>query len=66
MKLSDFRRVLDNFCFKLTDAQFKHLKASLVLVPEGMVDYVAYMDSFTQPVPMELEVYSLLLKIHCV
>ena len=44
--LPDFRRVLDNFCCKLTDAQFKHVASKLPMNRNGSVDYVNYIESF--------------------
>ncbi len=44
---SDFRRVLDNFCFKLSDDQFKELAQHMTLDEAGKLLYAAFLDTFT-------------------
>lgn len=47
---SDFRRILDNFCFKTTEPQFKMLcRRYIPLSPQGGVDYQRFIDSCTNP-----------------
>ena len=38
IKIPAFRRILDNFCFKLTDAQFKHYMSGVPTHADGTVD----------------------------
>ena len=47
IKCTDFRRVLDNFCFKLTNKQFKEVTIVLSVFSDGSVDYFAFLDNFT-------------------
>lgn len=49
ISFSDFRRILDNFCFKMTEPQFKMLCRSIPLSPQGGVDYQRFIDSCTNP-----------------
>ncbi|PAA51914.1 hypothetical protein BOX15_Mlig003760g1 [Macrostomum lignano] len=44
---SDFRRVVDGFCFKLTDAQFKEVVKGL-LSQGDQVDYYRFLANFSQ------------------
>jgi Ca2+-binding EF-hand superfamily protein len=44
---SEFRRVLDNFCFKMTDEQFKGLMNKIKVEGDNMVDYEAFLSTFT-------------------
>ncbi|XP_022111865.1 EF-hand calcium-binding domain-containing protein 6-like [Acanthaster planci] len=41
------RRVLDNFCFKLTDKQFKHLMTKVRLHSDLTLSYLAFLEEFT-------------------
>ncbi|XP_041351388.1 EF-hand calcium-binding domain-containing protein 6-like [Gigantopelta aegis] len=52
LPMADFRRILDMFCFQLTDAQWKHLKGMLRILVDGQVDYALFMEQF---VSVELE-----------
>ena len=49
MRLSDFRRILDNFCFPLSDAQFKHLQSRLVVFSDQQVEYTNFVGQFKDP-----------------
>ncbi|KAL3881564.1 hypothetical protein ACJMK2_027990 [Sinanodonta woodiana] len=44
--LMNFRRVLDLFCFKLSEAQWKHILSKLHVVGEN-VNYVLFLDTYT-------------------
>lgn len=47
IKASDFRRVLDNFVFKMTDPQFRHLMSKVQSSTGGMVEYPMFMDYYS-------------------
>lgn len=44
--LADFRRVLDLFCFKLSDQQWKHIQPKLNITGDK-VNYSLFLDSYT-------------------
>lgn len=44
---SEFRRVLDNFCFKLTDKQFKFLLTKVKVNEDLSINYAAFLDDFS-------------------
>ncbi|RUS70512.1 hypothetical protein EGW08_021724 [Elysia chlorotica] len=44
----EFRRVLDMFCFILSEPQWRHLKAGLSIGPDLCVDYNDFLASFVQ------------------
>ena len=46
---TDLRRLLDNFCFKMTNAQFKKFAATLPTNEEGLVDYAGMLDDIRGP-----------------
>ena len=51
-----FRRILDNFCFKLSAEQFKHVLASVNILDGDMVDYLSFIESFRErDLNMEVE-----------
>ena len=43
----ELRRVLDNFCFKLTDKQFKHLMTKIRVNSDLTVSYIAFLEEFS-------------------
>eukprot|EP00057_Strongylocentrotus_purpuratus_P031738 XP_785504.3 PREDICTED: EF-hand calcium-binding domain-containing protein 6-like [Strongylocentrotus purpuratus] len=43
----DFRRVLDHFCFKMTDKQFKSLMTKLRVNSDLTISYPAFLDEFS-------------------
>ncbi|XP_071941657.1 EF-hand calcium-binding domain-containing protein 6-like [Antedon mediterranea] len=43
---SQFRRILDNFCFKLTNKQFKALMAQLKVNQDLTINYQAFLEDF--------------------
>ncbi|XP_071791136.1 EF-hand calcium-binding domain-containing protein 6-like [Asterias amurensis] len=43
----ELRRVLDNFCFKLTDKQFKHLMTKIRVNSDLTVSYMAFLEEFS-------------------
>ncbi|XP_046566155.1 EF-hand calcium-binding domain-containing protein 6-like [Haliotis rubra] len=45
ISVQDFRRVLDLFCFKMSEPQWKHLKSKLRLV-DNMVDYTTFLGQY--------------------
>ncbi len=47
VKAQDFRRIVDGFCFKLSDPQFKELSKTLTTFSDGSVDYPAFIENFT-------------------
>ena len=49
MRLADFRRVIDNFCFPLTDAQFKQLQSKLIVHSDQQVEYTNFVAQFKDP-----------------
>ena len=46
ISVQDFRRVLDLFCFKMTDSQWKALLSKLQLIGDK-VNYNMFLDSYT-------------------
>ena len=46
ISVQDFRRVLDLFCFKMTDSQWKSLLSKLQLIGDK-VNYNMFLDSYT-------------------
>lgn len=44
---TDFRRVLDNFCFKLSDKQFKLLMSKVKVHSDLTISYPAFLDDFS-------------------
>ncbi|PIK51186.1 putative EF-hand calcium-binding domain-containing protein 6 [Apostichopus japonicus] len=44
---SEFRRVLDNFCFKLTGKQFKFLLTKVKVNEDLSINYPAFLDDFS-------------------
>ncbi|XP_023929939.1 EF-hand calcium-binding domain-containing protein 6 [Lingula anatina] len=52
---ADFRRVLDNFCFKMTDAQYRHLMSRMSAQGDNTVSYPDFMDYFKQDTQQESE-----------
>ncbi|CAH1799481.1 unnamed protein product [Owenia fusiformis] len=42
----DFRSVLDNFCFKLSDKQFKHILSGILPEGESQVDYPLFLENY--------------------
>ncbi|XP_033107844.1 EF-hand calcium-binding domain-containing protein 6-like isoform X2 [Anneissia japonica] len=44
---SQFRRILDNFCFKLTNKQFKALMAQVKVHTDCSINYSAFLEEFT-------------------
>lgn len=53
------RSVLDNFCFKMTDAQFKNFASTLKVNPDGVVHYVSMLDEIDgAPVNMMVRLVS--------
>ena len=57
--MDSIRSVLDNFCFKMTEAQYKNFASTLKATPEGMVHYVNMLDEI-DGAPMTMMVRSLL------
>ena len=49
IRATDFRRVLDNFCFPLSEPQFKHLLGKLTVHADNQVDYTAFVGEFMEP-----------------
>ena len=49
IRASEFRRVLDNFCFPLSEPQFKHLLTKLQVHADNQVDYTAFVADFKEP-----------------
>ena len=41
--------MLDNFCFPLSEPQFKHLLGKLQVYSDNQVDYTAFIGEFKQP-----------------
>ena len=54
VKVADFRRVLDSFCFKMTDAQFKSVLNKLRSAGDGDVNYPAFMDAYQSGMNVEV------------
>ena len=44
--LADFRRVIDIFVFKLTDAQWQYIKTKLQCVDKN-VNYILFLENYT-------------------
>ena len=42
----DFRRLLDNFCFKMTEKQFKHFRTKLGVLKDNSIDYTQFLEQF--------------------
>ena len=49
--VSDFRRLMDNFCFRMTNKQFKHLKGKLSVNADNSMDYTVFLEQFKDPDP---------------
>ena len=47
--VTDLRRLLDNFCFKMTNSQYKAFAATLPVNTESLVDYTAMLDNIRGP-----------------
>ena len=62
LPVADFRRILDMFCFQLTDAQWKQLKGRLRILVDDQVDYALFMEQF---VTTELDVSIFTICKHC-
>ncbi|XP_070545178.1 EF-hand calcium-binding domain-containing protein 6-like isoform X2 [Ptychodera flava] len=43
----EFRRVLDHFCFKLSDKQFKLLMTKVKVYPDLMIDWPQFLEDFS-------------------
>ena len=48
---TNFRSILDQFCFKLTDVQFKHIANQYGTQGRGIIEYTNFIDSFQDPDP---------------
>ncbi|XP_074648584.1 EF-hand calcium-binding domain-containing protein 6-like [Tubulanus polymorphus] len=55
IKASDFRSVLDNFAYRLTDPQFKQLVSKLKVSGDNLVDYATFLDSFCKAADTEAD-----------
>ena len=47
---SDLRRLLDNFCFKMTTDQYKTFLGTLTVSADGQVDYTGMMENINGPI----------------
>ncbi|XP_065054660.1 EF-hand calcium-binding domain-containing protein 6-like, partial [Rhopilema esculentum] len=46
INVSDLHMIINSFCFKLSEKQFKHLLTKLSAHPDGTVDYESFIQSF--------------------
>ena len=53
----DFRRILDNFCFKMSNKQFKHFRGKLGVNKDNSMDYTFFLQSFKDVDPDVRQVY---------
>lgn len=58
----DFRRVLESFCFRMTQQQFHELMAKIDPYNKGFISYLDFLDRFEQ---RETEVWFQLLHCTC-
>ncbi|XP_077999888.1 EF-hand calcium-binding domain-containing protein 6-like isoform X2 [Glandiceps talaboti] len=47
LSAGEFRRILDHFCFKLTDKQFKMLMTKVKVSSDLAIDWVQFLDDFS-------------------
>ena len=54
----DFRRVLESFCFRMSQQQFHELMAKIDPYNKGYVSYLEFLDRFEQRETKVIHVYS--------
>lgn len=51
IRTSELRRVLDNFCFVMTEPQFKHFIGTVPRNPDNTVNYIEFLEVFGEKDP---------------